>query len=209
MFEHVAKAMESIFINLTMVQNSWPPHRWIDRQHIQRKNYKLLLGCYEPLCALDCELWRTDEPVPFGERKSGEHLTVRLGDRWTDLRFGCAWMRVTGQIPQGVDRTDPALFLLADVSGEGLIYNTQGEPLQGITSYASFSDVRQSIGGKMVVPLGALADENGRIEFWIDAANNDLLGNYYVSGRVKAIIRRLQLAAATSSSARCTTTATS
>ena len=194
MFEHVAKAMENIFIGLTMLQNSWPPHRWIGRQRIQRKNYRLFRGCYEELCVLHCELWRTDEPVPFSERETGEHRTVHPGDLWTALRFGCAWMRVTGQVPQGADPADPALCLLVDVSGEGLIFNTQGEPLQGITSYASFSDVRQSIGGKMVVPLAGLTDGDGRIEFWIDAANNDLLGNYYVSGRVKALIRRLCLA---------------
>ena len=194
MFEHVTKAMENIYVNLTMLQNSWPAHRWIGRQRIQRKNYRLFLGCYEELCALHCELWRTDEPVPFSERETGEHMTVRPGDRWTALRFGCAWMHITGQAPQGADPDDPALCLLVDVSGEGLIVNTEGKAMQGITSYASFSDVRQSIGGKMVVPLRGLTDGNGRIDFWIDAANNDLLGNYYVSGKVKAIIRRLCLA---------------
>ncbi|MCL2509056.1 MAG: glycosyl hydrolase-related protein [Oscillospiraceae bacterium] len=194
MFELVAKTMENIFLNLTMLQNSWPPHRWIGRQRMQRKNYRLFLGCYEEICGLSCELWRTDEPVPFSERETGEHMTVRLGDLWTPLRFGCAWMHVTGQVPQGVDPADPALCLLVDVSGEGLIVNTKGEVVQGITSYASFSDVRQSIGGKMVVSLNGLTDGNGRIDFWIDAANNDLLGNYYVSGKVKAIIRRMCLA---------------
>ncbi|MCL2107050.1 MAG: hypothetical protein FWH26_08360, partial [Oscillospiraceae bacterium] len=161
---------------------------------MQRNIYKLIQNAYEEIAGLSCELWRTEEPVPFAERETGEHMTVKKGDRWSFKRFSCAWMHITGQVPPGVDPADPALCLLVDVSGEGLIVNGKGEAMQGITSYASFADIRQGVGGKKVLLPEGLMDENGRVDFWIDAADNDLFGNYYGSGNIKALIRQLSLA---------------
>ena len=145
---------------------------------MQRNIYRLVRDCYESLIELHCEMWWTKEPVPFERRESGRHQTIRVGHQWSENVFDCAWMHVTGQTPPGVDPADPALCFLVDVSGEGLIVNTKGEAVQGVTTYRREKDFREGGGhaSKFVVFVEGLMDETGRIDFWIDAAANDLFG---------------------------------
>jgi alpha-mannosidase len=50
---------------------------------------------------LTVDAWKTNEPVPYADRKTGEHRSLSLGDRWGDL-FDSAWMRFTGEIPANI-----------------------------------------------------------------------------------------------------------
>ena len=145
---------------------------------MQHNIYRLIRDCYENLMELHCEMWWTKEPVPFERRESGRHQKIRVGHQWSENVFDCAWMHVTGQTPPGVDPADPALCFLVDVSGEGLIVNTKGEAVQGVTTYRRERDFREGGGhaSKFVVFAEGLMDETGRIDFWIDAAANDLFG---------------------------------
>ena len=145
---------------------------------MQRNIYRLVRDCYETLMELHCEIWWTKEPVLFERRESGRHQKIRVGQPWSENVFDCAWMHVTGQTPPGVDPADPALCFLVDVSGEGLIVNTKGEAVQGVTTYRRVKDFREGGGhaSKFVVFTEGLMDETGRIDFWIDAAANDLFG---------------------------------
>ena len=194
MVEHILKLGEKTWLKLSTLQNSWLPHHRIERDQVQRDIYRLMNGAYTDICALDCEMWVTREPVPFAQRETGAHKKLRLGDKWTDGLFDCGWMHVTGQIPADTDIADPALCLLADISGEGLVFDKDGREMQGITSYSSFGDFRGGTAGKRVIPIEGLADEAGRIDFWIDAAANDLMGNYILTGLAKFQLRKLHLA---------------
>ncbi|MCL2299444.1 MAG: alpha-mannosidase [Firmicutes bacterium] len=195
MVEHILKAGEKAWLWLSTLENSPLPHQRAERDKLQRGIYKLINEAYEDLCGLRCELWLTREPLPFAERRTGEYKELRLGEKWTGAKFDCAWMHITGQAPAGVDPADPALCILADISGEGLVYTKEGEAVQGITSYTSFGDFRGGIAGKRVVLADGLLDrETGRIDFWIDAAANDLLGNYYLTGLASYTLRKLHLA---------------
>ena len=195
MVEQILKLGEKTWLKLSTFQNSWLPHRRLERDRVQRGIYRLMREAYTDLCELQCELWLTREPVPFAERRTGEYKELKLGEAWTEAKFDCAWMHVTGQAPDGVDPADPALCILADISGEGLAYTNEGEAVQGITSYASFGDFRGGVAGKRVLLADGLLDrESGRIDFWIDAAANDLLGNYYLAGLARYTLRKLCLA---------------
>ena len=195
MVENILKLGEKTWIKLSTLQNSWLPHQRIERDTVQRSIYRLMRDAYTDLCGLQCEMWLTREPVPFAERRTGDYRELRLGEKWTQTTFDCAWMHITGQVPSGVDPADPGLCALVDISGEGLVYNSQGDALQGITTSASFGDFRGGVAAKRVVLLDGLIDrETGRIDFWVDAAANDLLGNYFMWGMSNYILRKLHLA---------------
>ena len=194
MVENILKFGEKTWIKLSTLQNSWLPHHRIERDQVQRGIYRLMREAYTDLCELSCELWLTREPVPFAERRAGEYKQLRPGDRWTEKLFDCGWMHITGQLPAGADLADPALCLLVDISGEGLVYTKEGQAVQGITSYASFGDFRGGVAGKRVVLIDGLMDESGRVDFWIDAAANDLFGNYIGGQFTRFAIRKLHLA---------------
>ena len=160
---------------------------------MQRQIDRLLRKSYTFLGELNCEAWETPEPVPFGQRETGTYKRLRLGDEWSKNTFDCAWMHITGQTPPGVDPADPNLCFVVDVAGEGLIVDPNGKAMQGVTSFTSFCDFRGGAAGKQVVLTGGLMDESGKIDFWIDAAANDMFGNYY-AGYPKTKLRLLHLA---------------
>lgn len=185
---------EKAYLSLGTWRNSWLPQRRIGRDIMQRRTYRKMKTAYQDICSLDCELWLTEEPVPFAQRNTGKHQTLRVGETWSHRTFDCAWMHVTGQVPEGIDPADPALCILADVAGEGLIVNAQGQAVQGITSYTSFFDFRQGVAGKAVVLPDGLIDAAGRIDFWIDAAANDLFGSHFGGKLEPTKLRKLHLA---------------
>jgi len=180
---------------LSALRNSWLPHRFIGRVDTQARIDNQLRKSYQFLCELRCEAWETPEPVPFARRETGAHKILALGDTWGETAFDCAWMHITGQAPPGVDPADPALRFVVDVAGEGLIVDRDGGAVQGITSFASFCDPRRGAAGKHVVLTEGLMDAGGKIDFWIDAAANDLFGNHFSKfGKPKAKLRLLHLA---------------
>ncbi len=99
-----------------------------------------------------------------------QHL--KPGDRWAQHTFDCAWFHVTGKIPP-VHRGDHNVYLI-NIGGEGLIYQPDATPVQAITCYASEYDYTLSLPVKRVVKDFS---KDGEIDFWIDAAANDLFGN--------------------------------
>ena len=181
MFDHLFTAADFGLNMIPALRNSWPPHRFPGRVRMQYRIARLIRDAYEPLMELGCEMWGTREPVPFEQRETGEYRALRAGDQWAENVFDCAWMHVTGQVPEGMDPADPDLCFLCDIAGEGLIVSPGGEAMQGITSSTTFCDFRQGVAGKRVVMTEGLMSESGKIDFWIDAAANDLFGNYFRS----------------------------
>ncbi|HPO52914.1 MAG TPA: glycoside hydrolase family 38 C-terminal domain-containing protein [Clostridia bacterium] len=136
-------------------------------EHLREKSYT-------KIGSLNATAYVTEEPVPFEDRFVGREIKLEVGKRWADKVFDCAWMHITGDIPKGTPKD--RLVYLIDISGEGLVYDKNGTPKQGITCYASQFDYRLGLPVKKVV-LDDNLSEGGRAEFFIDCGANDLFGN--------------------------------
>ncbi len=134
---------------------------------------------YTVVSEMSIDAWITKEPQPFVYRRSGAYQKLTIGSDWGQL-FDCAWMRVYGKRP--ADKFRHKLVALVDIGGEGLIVDKNGSPICGITNKASSYGVPPDKPGKWVVDL-SLVSENDEVEFWIDAACNDLFG-YVTNGGI-------------------------
>jgi alpha-mannosidase len=137
---------------------------------------------HEPVAPLSVTIHRTAEPVPFAERLSGEGLEVREGESWGKL-WDCAWFRFTGTVPASA-RGLP-VDLLIDVSGEALVVDSRGEPVRGLTTWASDFDLSLGWPGKTVLPFAERASGGEAVDVWADCACNDLFGKCPDSGALK------------------------
>ena len=142
---------------------------------------KLMPQSYERLGGLNCTAYVTSEPVPFAQRESGVKKELQEGDKWAEEVFDCAWMHITGDVPAGLSGEE--LIFLINCGGEGLICDKDGVEKQAITCYAS--DFDWSLGKpekKVVISDGLVQD--GKADFWIDAAANDLFGKMKEDSRL-------------------------
>ncbi len=95
----------------------------------------------------------------------GEHRQIGVGDVWGKL-WDCAWFHFTGTVPQ--EASGKNVVLLIDVSGEGLVVDQVGNPLQGLTSISSGFDFSLGKPGKRVVPLANPAvGRDGVADLWV------------------------------------------
>ena len=126
--------------------------------------------------------YRTQEPVPYPLRQSGEELQLKTGDHWGDL-FDCAWFHFTGHVPETAG--GQRVVLLLDVSGEMCVFDEQGLPVRGLTNVASDYDYSLGGPGKRVLPMADKALGGEVIDVWADAGANDLFGNLRNNGRIQ------------------------
>ncbi|MDR1465806.1 MAG: glycosyl hydrolase-related protein [Oscillospiraceae bacterium] len=190
MIQHVWKFGEFVFSFQGALSHVLSPARAASRVRLQRAIDQLIRRAYKEVAPLDCVAYHSPEPLPFAQRTAGQCMRLRMGDVWAKRTFDCAWMHVTGQLPPGLSPENPDLVFLADISGEGLIVDREGRAIQGITSYTSFSDFRQGVAGKRVVLPQGLVGPDGKVDFWIDAAANDLFGNKFD----RVTLRKLHIA---------------
>lgn len=139
---------------------------------MQKRLDKLFSELYCVTNALYAEAYCTPEPVLFDQKESGAYLPLEGGTRW-GRGWDCAWIRLTGHIPELKDGFAPALLL--DVGGEACLYDENGVPLKGFTNVQS----------EFTVALGKPAKQAyllpetyyGRdVTLWVDAGANDLFG---------------------------------
>lgn len=134
---------------------------------------------YERIAPLSCEVMKTPEPVPFDEKDGVEYIKLNAGDVWSDTVFDCGWFHITGPLPD----CDGAVCLI-DISGEGLVYGNDTRIIKGITTYASEFSYEYGLPVKKVIPISENIIKNGKIDFYIDAACNDLQGNFCNCGKI-------------------------
>lgn len=137
---------------------------------------------YTPIATLRVEIWKTPEPVPFDRRFSGEHKNIAIGESWGEL-WDCAWFHFTGTIPETAKGAN--VVLLIDISGEACIFDSNGCPVQGLTTVSSDFDYSLGRPGKRVVEITSCADGGEEIDLWADAGCNDLFGKYQDNGTLK------------------------
>ena len=137
---------------------------------------------YHQVTPFEIAAWRTPEPVPFPQRRSGEELHLKTGMRWGERLFDCAWFRFRAPLPKMLEGE---LVARIDINGELLLVDAEGNPLRGLTCVKSVFDRKLGTPGKTIwaVPESALCGE--RIEIWADAAFNDLFGSISGEGRIE------------------------
>ncbi|MFA6288967.1 MAG: glycoside hydrolase family 38 C-terminal domain-containing protein [Opitutaceae bacterium] len=142
---------------------------------------KVSAAIYTPVAPLEITSWRTDEPVSFALRETGEQSTVGLGDTWGKRLFDCAWMRFRATLPSGLEGPFVARI---DVNGELCIVDETGVPVRGLTNVKSTFDERLGGPAKTIYRLPPAVIHGRDVEFWADAAFNDLFGFLKDNGTV-------------------------
>lgn len=137
---------------------------------------------YTAIAPLEIAAWRTPEPVPFAQRKTGKELHLAVGDKWGNL-FDCAWFHISGSVP--LEASGQTVVLLLDVNGEMCVVDDAGNPQRGLTSSSSEYDYSLGMPGKRVVPVSFSARGGEVIDLWVDAGCNDLFGNLKENGTIK------------------------
>ncbi len=138
---------------------------------------------FTPVAPLNITCYTTAEPVDFANRTQGNELHLREGDQWGSNVFDCGWFHFEGTVPAACE--GKPTVLLIDVSGEGLIVDANGEPLQGITCVDSQYDFSLGKPGKWVYPYQDQGVADAAIDVWMDGAQNDLFGVMRNEGRVQ------------------------
>lgn len=134
---------------------------------------------YTPVADLNATAWVTPEPVPFHHRMEGERMELSCGQRWGKL-WDCAWFHFTGRVPPPA--AGHPTVLLIDVSGEGCVVDSDGQPVLGLTTLSSEFDRQYGRPGKRVVPLLSEAVGGESVDLWVEAGCNDLFGGYRNEG---------------------------
>ena len=145
-------------------------------------------GVYHADRTLSMQAYITKDPVPYESRERGDFTTLVPGMHWGDL-FDCAWVHFTGNLPAAFPAeadacTERHWAVLIDLSAEGLVYDADGEPVQGLTSATSRNEFPLGLWGKRTVELKDCV-RDGRIDFWADFTCCDVEGQYRNGGRVK------------------------
>lgn len=143
---------------------------------------------YTPVADLMVEVWISKEPLTFENRFNGDYRILKFGESWGQ-RFDCAWFKFSLEITPDIiaEFGEMPYALMIDVSGEGCIVDSNGNPLQGITCKFNEDFTRDCIGAtrKRIYPLNRKLNENEKIEIWMDAGCNNYLGGYYNEGKLE------------------------
>lgn len=153
------------------------------RKRLGRLKDRLEDMIYSEIAGLSIEAWTTKEPLPYQNRTDGRYMQLKKGDCWGEL-FDCAWFRFTGRVP--VSAAGRHVVLMIDISGEGCVFDSEGNPARGITSITSRNDWPLGMWGKRVLQVSGCAEGGESVDIWMDAGCNDLEGQYAGEG----IIRR-------------------
>ena len=136
--------------------------------HFYQRIGKMVITDSRPLQA---QFFHCKDPVPFNHREQGNYQSIKTGDSW-GKSWESAWFHLKGVVPENWQGKKIAARL--DFSGEGLVFDADGNALQGITNGSIFNpDFARTI-----VPLMAKARGDESVELWVEAAANSLFGVY-------------------------------
>ena len=107
----------------------------------------------------------------FNDRKKLQYKVIEEKQEW-GKEWESAWFHLEGEIPS--DWVGKDIYADLDFSGEGLVYDQSGSPLQGITN-ASIWDKNFA---RTRVPLFKNCSDVQKFNIWVEAAANSLFGVY-------------------------------
>ncbi|MEI6577976.1 MAG: hypothetical protein WCN92_00780, partial [Eubacteriales bacterium] len=145
---------------------------------------ELFNKAYENLYELNCTAYISKEPLTFENRLDGKKTVLAVNDKWAEEVFDCAWFHITGDLPK--DAAEDKIVFLINCGGEGLICDRDGIEKQCITCFASDFDYSLGMPVKKVV-LNHRLTANGKVDFWIDCAANDLFGKMKNDSRMSEL----------------------
>ncbi|MBO7156758.1 MAG: alpha-mannosidase [Clostridia bacterium] len=136
---------------------------------------KLARACYKKVGTLTAEYSPSAEPVPYAQREELSYRTIKKGQVWARKSYACAWFHFRGTIPEcAKGKKVAALFA---IGSEGLVYDRNGNPKQGITGLRSFVEFAQPASGKKYYEITDCAEGNEVLDIWMDCGNNHMLGD--------------------------------
>lgn len=139
---------------------------------------------YTPVAELSGVVYKTAEPLPFDRKTEGQAMPVREGVKWAENRFDCGWFCLEGDAPNADGRH---LVLMLDLGGEACAYTADGVPLKGFTNVKSEFTIALGKPAKQILWDISPFVTDGRLKIWLDAAANDLFGNFIDGGMVKTL----------------------
>jgi len=111
------------------------------------------------------------EATPFNEKNKLKFRPIKKDANW-GKKWESAWFNLKGDIPKAW-KGKPVIAEL-DFSGEGLIYNSKGDALQGITNGAIWD---QNFARKQFI-IYDNCKGGEKINLWVETAANSLFGIY-------------------------------
>lgn len=145
----------------------------------------LLPLCHTNVLDLNVTFAYSDEPTAFEDIGALKFEPIKVGDVWAKKNFACAWFHLTGKLDKSVDRAD--LMLDFADGGEGLLVDKNGHAIKGFTAGSPVFEVKDLMSEKRYYPLDEnVIDAEGNIDVYIDAASNNLVGEFFGESKLEA-----------------------
>ena len=133
-----------------------------------KKLFNIRKHIYIKIGSLDAVYASTAEPVTYADRLKLEYKPIRPGGKWGGF-FDCAWFNFTGNILK--EHLDKDLWVRINISGEGLIYDENGNPIKGLAKFLCVADALGSVSGKHLFRLN---NPSEKLNFWVETGTTAL-----------------------------------
>ncbi|HOK03862.1 MAG TPA: glycoside hydrolase family 38 C-terminal domain-containing protein [Victivallales bacterium] len=117
----------------------------------------------------NAKIAKTPEMLKFQEAKKLKFKEIKEGDSWGKA-WDCAWFELNAVVPK--NWAGKEVVAQIELTGEGLIFNSAGEPIQSITNGSVF-EVDYS---KDLCYLLKKCKGEEKIQLWVEAVGNHLFG---------------------------------
>lgn len=145
----------------------------IHRGRVEKFLARLQREYYPQRVPLTAECARTTEPVAFADRLGLEYRPIREGEKWGET-WDSSWFRIAVEVP--ADFAGKELCILLNLGGESQIFDAAGIPLYGLTGGTVFPGWMPTAYHKDRFVIGRDFRAGDTIEYWVEAAANQLFG---------------------------------
>ena len=136
---------------------------------IEQWNSRLQGLFIEDRVSLSAKFAWSKNAVPFSEKNKLKYKPITKGKSW-GKEWDSAWFCLRGNIKK--EWRGKKIIADLDFSGEGLVYDSKGKEIQGITN-ASIWD-QNFARTRVLIPKTCI--KNNKVEIWVEAAANSLFG---------------------------------
>lgn len=138
--------------------------------------------CHTKIGNLKASVIKSDEPIAFKDLDQSKFVPIVKWQKWAK-KFGCAWFHFTGKVSDKAKGKHVVCRL--KLQGEGLVFNQDGQVLQGVTQVLSKGDVFHSLMGKQVIDISKSSNGDEKIDFLVDAGFNGKLRFEHLVARLR------------------------
>ena len=136
---------------------------------------------FKKIKALDVTIKKSHEPTLFKDREINQRRILR-GSYWGSI-YDSAWFHFTSEIPE--EYRGMNLVCLIDVWGEGLIVDSNGNPLLGISHVFNNEHIGELLNPPRGKGIYKLPMDSESVNFWMDAGCNGFGGYNIFRGKLK------------------------